>query len=202
MTDDFATRSLLAAAGVAGSLLVAITVFLANRRQAKIDLTISLYREYYSSDFGRTRYAAERFVRAHGEKDWESWNPYEADDEPELREGYSEIIRFFHRLAVLEREGRLNRALAAQLFSREYGWWDAFLFSRMERRKNWWTKPAIVDLRQRLNIFGGYRLLNEGWRDGVTVFEDIPAKRARTDAEKRLRKLSARRDRYNAMLRR
>lgn len=151
---------------VAGAAIVAFGVYAAGRKQSRIETTLEMHEEYYSSDFGRARRQAERFVRLHFDVEWSCNDPYDLPDPERLREGYSQMVRFYHRLAVLMARGRLDRGLASDLFSRELGVWFGIVFEAMSVRQNWWTHRMIFDLARRLSRAGGARLLRDGLDEG------------------------------------
>lgn len=149
------TTALPAIVSVLGSSLVAWAVYRAGRTQDRIKTTLELHKEYYSPSFGTARTQAEHFYQLHHDRDWGAINPYDLDDPEDKLKGYSEVLRFFHRLSILWQRARLDEDLLASLFSREMGYWMGFVFEPMDARTDWWTKPDIKRLAEHLKSSGG-----------------------------------------------
>ena len=149
------------------TLLAAFIVYYITRRQSRIDTTINLHKEYYSFTFAAYRYKAERFFRYHYDRDWSQTDPYKLDDPEGALEGYSEVLRFFHRFAVMYDWKRIDKKLASSLFSREVGYWFGRAFEPMLPRDDWWTKPMIVGLTNKLPRRGDRGAYQEGYAAGL-----------------------------------
>lgn len=149
------------ALSVAGSGLVAFAVFKAGRTQDRIRTTLELHKEFYSPTFAASRRDAEHFYQLHHERDWGNVNPYELDDPEDKLKGYSEVLRYFHRLSILWQRDRLDEELLSSLFSREMGYWMGLIFEPMSGRTDWWTKSDILKLAAHLGDAG-----SESYRQG------------------------------------
>lgn len=131
---------------VLGSTIVAWAVFGAGRTQDRIKTTLDLHKDYYSPLFALSRNMAEHFYQFHHANDWSTENPYDLEDPEDKLKGYSEVLRYFHRLSILWQRDRLDDDLLTDLFSREMGYWMGFIFEPMGARTDWWTKSDIYRL--------------------------------------------------------
>lgn len=107
---------------VVGSTIVAWAVFQAGRTQDRIKTTLDLHKDYYSPAFAISRNTAEHFYQLHHARDWAAANPYDLDDPEDKLKGYSEVVRYFHRLSILWQRERLDEDLVTDLFSRGMGY--------------------------------------------------------------------------------
>lgn len=145
-----ATTILPSLVSVVGSTIVAWAVFQAGRTQDRIKTTLDLHKDYYSPAFAISRNMAEHFYQLHYARDWTVVNPYDLDDPEDKLKGYSEVVRYFHRLSILWQRERMDEDLVTDLFSREMGYWMGFIFEPMNARTDWWTKPDIYRLAEHL----------------------------------------------------
>lgn len=135
-----------AAIGAGVGATVSVAVFLANRYQARRGTTLDLLSEYYSPEFAENRRSAERFMVKHGDTDWSVSDPYESwPEDPDLR-GYGAVVRYWQRVAILDREGELKSDLAKRLLAREIGFWDALVFQPMRGRSNMYVRDLLARL--------------------------------------------------------
>jgi len=128
-----------------GSVSVALLVYRAGRAQSRVQTTLELHREYFCTEFALVRSQADRFIRFNHDKDW-SLEPSAFPDPERAIQSLQQIIRFFHRVAVLRQVGQLNEKLLFSLFAREAGYWAAFIFWPMKDRTGWNTKSSVLDL--------------------------------------------------------
>lgn len=165
---------------VVGSTIVAWAVFQAGRTQDRIKTTLDLHKDYYSPAFAISRNMAEHFYQLHHARDWAAVNPYDLDDPEDKLKGYSEVVRYFHRLSILWQRERLDEDLVTDLFSREMGYWMGFIFEPMNARTDWWTKPDIYRLAEHLRRekAGNY---TQGLQEGVNRRTNGPIRLVRTD---------------------
>jgi hypothetical protein len=169
---DLARALFAAALAFGGSALVAWGIYRAGLRQERVRTTLSQHEAYYSARFAKERARAAAFFMILNSRYPPGTDPYDTR-EPKLS-GYSEVIRFWHRLAVLNRHGRIDPELAAELFGYELGWWFGFGFAVMEKRENWRVRPLIVELAKTLRRHGGEALLETGHADGTAKRARLP----------------------------
>lgn len=131
---------------VSGSLLIAIAIWFFGRRRDQRNLTMELHKQYYSPEIAKARLDCRRFVTSNCNADWSKIDPYSLLAEEVLKDGYSEVVRYFHRLGALYKENEIRKSLARRLLAREFGFWYTFLFQPMADRDDWWTKEAILGL--------------------------------------------------------
>ena len=128
------------------ALIVALAIWLLGRRRDMRDLTLELHKEYYAKSMRRARHQASNFIRKHCDKNWSDIDPYRLSGSEEEKDGFSEVVRYFHRLGVLYKENEIRKSLIRRLLSREFGFWYSYLFHPMRDRSDWWTKKVILDL--------------------------------------------------------
>ena len=136
--------------GAALTATVNLAIWMIGRRNDRKSSTLKRYRFYYSREMGEARFKAELLIRKNSHRDWSTFDPYQSESSDDEREGYSEVIRFFHLLAILYEEHEVLRKLTAKLFAREYGYWDGLLFRPMKDRHSWWTGPAIREFGRKI----------------------------------------------------
>lgn len=146
---------------------VAISIGWTSRLQARRQATLDLHREYYSHRFAEARLTAARFFKRYPDQDWSKQGPYDLPDPDNTREGYSEVLRFWHRVAVLYENGALDRALTEKLLSRELGHWFGLVFESMRLRKDMYTKDLLFRLRDRFLVGEDPESFRSGYRDGA-----------------------------------
>jgi hypothetical protein len=151
---------------VVGSTIVAWAVYRAGRTQDRIKTTLDLHKDYYSPAFAISRNMAEHFYQFHHYRDWAAVNPYDLDDPEDNLKGYSEVVRYFHRLSILWQRDRLDHDLVTDLFPRETGYWMGFVFEPMNARTDWWTKPDIYLLAEHLKRANAVNY-SQGFQEGL-----------------------------------
>ncbi|MFN3559391.1 MAG: hypothetical protein ACK4UQ_08885 [Brevundimonas sp.] len=116
-------------------------------QQRNISATLDFHREYNSPEMAAVRDGAHRFILLNPEIDWEN--------EPELMafncDGATavslfELMRFFQRVSVVWKLGRLDEELLAELLGHEVAWWQGMVFDLMGRRPSSRTLPAVRTL--------------------------------------------------------
>lgn len=159
--------------------VIALLIWRLGRRNDRKKTTLELYRTYYSKDFGAARFLAAEMVRGLPETDWSAKEPFDLKISEAHKDGYSEVVRFFHLLAILYRENEIQRELARKLFAREYGYWLAMLFDRARNRASWWTGPAILELEKHFRSEPASSNFEEGHKEGLEYSaKDLSPERA------------------------
>ena len=108
---------------------VAMAVWILGRRRDQRNLTIELHKQYYAPEMGKARLNAAKLVMLHCDNDWSLIDPYKLSADEIFKDGYSEVVRYFHRFGVLYKEREIRKSLARRLLAREYGYWYHFLFA-------------------------------------------------------------------------
>ena len=148
------------------SVLIALAVWILGRSRDRRNLTLELHRQYYLPEMGKARLNAAKFITANCHVDWNTIDPYKLLGEESWKDGYSEVVRYFHKVGALARENETNLPLMRRLLAREYGFWYSFLFQPMAGRVDWWTKETILGL---VNVFdkaGGKSDYSNGVENG------------------------------------
>lgn len=168
-------KAIIGIPSVVGSIIVAWAVFGSNRQQDEIKTILDMHRDYYSGGLAGKREDAIKFFKLYHSTDWVVNDPYDVSDPENKRDGYSEVLRFFHRLAILNINKRVDRQLTTDLFSRELGFWWGFAFCRMKKRSNWWTGQMVYRLARTLCEQGGWPSFRAGYRSGrkLRLYGDI-----------------------------
>jgi hypothetical protein len=147
---------------VTGTAVVALLVYRAGQAQNRITNTLDAHREYYNHEFAESRQIALQFFRVNAGRPWSKTNPYDVPDPGGLLKGYSEVLRYFHRLALLWEHNRIEKPIVGQMFAREMGYWMGVAFDPMKEREDWWTKSMIFKLSDDLRAS----------KDGQAAFQD------------------------------
>lgn len=129
---------------------VAAAAAAAERRDAEqrnITTTLDFHREYNAPELGEVREEARRFVLRNSGIDWENDPELMRHDVDGARAvALFELMRFFQRVEVVRKLGRLDEALLHQLLGHEIAWWQGLVFDPMGRRPSSRTLPAVRDL--------------------------------------------------------
>lgn len=99
-------------------------------------------------------------------------DPYELEDPDALRADDSEVVRFWHRLAVVDEARQADRRPLCAPLSRELGGWFALGFRAVRVRRTWRTGPIIRALAVRLAGRGGRPPLGAGFIDEASRLPD------------------------------
>ena len=161
-----ATSLLPSLLGIFGSATVALAIYVFGLTQKRIENTLALHNEFYTHGFAESRRAAEHFYLYHHDQAWGEVNPYDLEDPEDNLKGYSEVLRFWHRVSVLWQQHRLDNQLLASLLAREMGYWMGFIFEPMDTRDDWWTKADIKKLSNEMEYLMP-EIYSSGRADGV-----------------------------------
>ncbi len=145
---------------------VTLAIAFANWWQGKRQAVLELHREYYSRSFSEDRQTAARFFKRYGGADWSQIGPYALPDPDQTREGYSQVLRFWHRVAVLYQSDALDRMLAQRLLAREIGYWFGFVFEGMEAREDMFTRDLLFAFIGKMRNGRGKAEFENGAADG------------------------------------
>ena len=137
------------------SATISVALYLTTRWQSKRDLVLDLFKEYYSEPFALRRREATAFMDKHKAVDWTSSDPYIVGAKDPNLEGYSSVVRFWQRAAILYRESELDRGLAQNLLARELGTWSRLLFKPMSVRSNMYVGDLVGQLMTAFRDGGG-----------------------------------------------
>lgn len=116
-------------------------------QQRNITATLEFHREYNTPAMAAVRDGARQFVLMNPGIDWEN--------EPELMAfsgggskavSLFELMRFFQRVSVVWKLGRLDEDLLAKLLGHEVAWWQGMVFDLMGDRPSSRTLPAVREL--------------------------------------------------------
>jgi hypothetical protein len=162
-------------AAIGASITAGIAVI--NRVQSKRELALSLHKEYYSHEFAEDRLVAGQFMKRHAGHDWTLSGPYQVRDFDGTLEGYSRVLRYWHRVATLYFEGALDRSLTQRLLSREFGHWYGLVFETMERRKDMYTLKLLMAFRDQIAIGEHRDAFDEGLSEGQRRQRKVPEKK-------------------------
>ena len=145
---------------------VTVSIFLITRQQSRRQVTLDLHKEFYSHAFAEQRGKATRFFRRYATTDWSRLSPGNLPDPDDNHQGYSEVLRFWHRVAVLYENGALDRSLAQRLLSRELGYWFGFVFEDMRERPDMFTRELLFGLSYQFETGEGKGLYLAGLQSG------------------------------------
>lgn len=148
-------------------------VALAARFQSKRAATLELHKEYYSHDFAEDRRTAERFFQRYPRDQWDV-SPYKFPDPDDTLRGYSQVLRFWHRVAVLYKNYAIDRSLTEKLLSREFAYWWALIFIKMNIRDDMYTWDLLNDLSSSLLIGEGSDSYKQGFNEGRKRYKPAP----------------------------
>lgn len=154
----------LVGAGVGATVSVAL--YAATRTQARRQITLDLFKEYYSADFATQRRACERFMARYEGVDWSRNDPYVLGRDDDDLGGYGAVLRYWQRVATLYREGEVSRGLTQRLLARELGFWNVRVFKVMAGRKGMYVLDTITDLARRMSIGEARTAFQDGERAG------------------------------------
>lgn len=125
------------------SAIVAFLIVYLNRRRERRKLTLDLYNEYFSVEFSKLRYDAERYFQHHKSVDWSVTDPFKVDDPDETREGYAAVTRFLTRLSTMYRMKEIDRNFATNLFAWVAAYWSGFVYEDMTKRETMSTRDTL-----------------------------------------------------------
>lgn len=137
-----------------------------SRHQSRRQVTLDLHKEFYSHEFAEQRGKATRFFKRYATADWSKLSPSELSDPDGTHQGYSQVLRFWHRVAVLYENDALDRPLAQRLLSRELGYWFGLAFEDMRERQGMFTRKLLFGLQYQFEIGESRNLYFAGLRAG------------------------------------
>lgn len=113
-------------------------------RQRNISATLDFHREYNSPEMAAVRDGAHRFVLMNPGIDWKAEPELMAFNRDEVTAvSLFELMRFFQRVSVVWKLGRLDENLLAELLGHEVAWWQGIVFDEMGDRPSSRTLPAV-----------------------------------------------------------
>lgn len=140
MTYPWYIPLLQAFVGLLGTLLGALVAWRVAVRIARQNLTFEMHKEFNGKEMSEHRVRAQSFVRQHRSRNFDEISSTEKVED--LVPVWN-VMRFYHRLAVVVRHRRVSHALAPELFGGVFVWWYEVCYRAMLLPTGWESAREI-----------------------------------------------------------
>jgi hypothetical protein len=130
--------------GLLGALLGSLISWLTSDRQAKMQTTLGLHREFNSGDVLQSRRPADRVFAKHLDK---TYDQFSSSLEPDEYSHLWNVINFYQRLWIAVKHQQLVVSMVPDLFGEVFMRWYIPYFEKMIVPLGWSSSRNIKELR-------------------------------------------------------